>query len=77
MAYKKVESGTEEWNLFRDILRFKEQFNVPEDTEVYWQKLHDAGVELNLKYARTPVTDFAKEMIFAVINELNRRSKKV
>lgn len=72
MAKKKFAKGSEEWMLFQDFWRMCQEYWLVEDTEAYWEELVNQVEEFRRKYPG----EFPKELAYALVHELERRSRK-
>lgn len=57
--------STEVWNFFKQALPVK-------DDDRYWNEILKKGEEITKKYEDTAQATFAKDQVFAIINELER-----
>lgn len=60
--------NAEVWNFFRQALPVK-------DDDRYWNEILKKGEEITKKYEDTAQATFARDQIFAVVNELERVRK--
>ena len=70
MAEQRFVKGTEEYVMFNDFWKLCQSFWVPEDTDEYWQKLHDAAKEFG-KHSR-----FARFLALVYISEMEQKLKE-
>ena len=70
MAEQRFVKGTEEYVLFNDFWKLCQSFWIPEDDDMYWQKLHDAAVEFGNSNGI-----FAMKLALAYISEMERKLK--
>ena len=71
MSAIKLQKGTEEFEMFRDYWKMLEENWDVEDSEVYWNKVIEDTDAFYRKYE----TEFSKELVLALINELERKAK--
>lgn len=60
--------NAEVWNFFRQALPVK-------DDDRYWNEILKKGEEITKKYEDTQQAQFARDQVFAVVNELERIKK--
>lgn len=70
MAEQRFVKGTEEYVLFNDFWKLCQSFWIPEDSDEYWKKLHDAAVEFGNSNGQ-----FAMRLALAYISEMERKFK--
>ena len=71
MGTVKLQKGTEEFEMFRDYWKMLEENWGVEDSEAYWNKVIEDTDAFYRKYE----TEFSKELVLALINELERKAK--
>lgn len=71
MSAIKLQKGTEEFEMFRDYWKILEENWGFEDSEAYWNKVIEDTDAFYRKYE----TEFSKELVLALINELERKAK--
>lgn len=71
MSAIKLQKGTEEFEMFRDYWKMLEGNWGVEDSEAYWNKVIEDTDAFYRKYE----TEFSKELVLALINELERKAK--
>lgn len=71
MGKKNIQSGTEEFELFRDFWNLYKENAIVENSEAYFEKVQHDIDNFYQKY-KTP---FAKELGIAVANEMERKWK--
>lgn len=71
MAKKNIQSGTEEFELFRDFWNLYKENAIVENNDAYFEKVIQDTEKFYQKY-KTP---FAKELGIAVVNEMERKWK--
>lgn len=65
--------GSVDQKIYNDVwLYFKNYYGVKQDDEALWDKLIKEGDELCKKYNNS---QFARELVLTIINELQRASK--
>ena len=64
--------GTVYWDVFTDIWGLFKKHVGGQRSDAYWQNVTDDARALGKKYADTPQYQFAKGLIFAVLDELER-----
>ena len=69
---KRLDKTTIEFQMFADYWKIVQDFYEPEDDESYWSKLIKETNEFYNKYK----TDFAKALIMAFDNEIERKWKE-
>lgn len=75
----KIEKGSDEWYFFRDFYQFREEWHDPEDAHEHPEFLDDvihAAGELVKKYSKTAGAKFYEDMIYAHLDDLDRRAHK-
>lgn len=76
MASKKLEKGSDEWQFFQDFWRFRQQYYEPEDSDEWFDEVINESEKLFSKYKNTGFKEFAKRLITAHIEDLDRRDRK-
>lgn len=71
MAEVKFPKGTEEWQMFTDFWKLCQAFWIPEDTDEYWKRLHDAAKDFGNGHGQ-----FAMKLALAFISEAERKFKE-
>ena len=71
MAEQRFVKGTEEYELFNDFWKLCKSFWIPEDTDEYWKKLHDAA-----KYFGNSHGQFAMKLALVYMSEMERKLKE-
>ena len=61
---KELKKGDLEYEMFNDYWQICKQYNIPEDTDEYWQDLIKAGNDFYKKYN----CKYAREIINAFVN---------
>lgn len=74
MAYKPIPEGTEEFNFFKEYFIFRKTYYIPEDNDKWYEKLIEAGNILFQRYSNTEFKEFAKDLIVAHMEDINRRA---
>lgn len=69
-AEQRFVKGTEEYELFNDFWKLCQSFWIPEDTDEYWKKLHDACVDFGQHGT------FAKTLALAYMIEMEKKIKE-
>ena len=72
MAEKKFPKGSEEWMMFMDFWALCQKYWEPEKSDTWWEKVIDETASFVNKYG----TNFAKRLGLALIDDLERRSRK-
>lgn len=72
MAEKKFPKGSEEWIMFMDFWALCQKHWIPEDNDSYWEQVVEDTESFVNKYG----TNFAKRLGLALIDDLERRSRK-
>ena len=72
MAEQRFVKGTEEYVMFNDFWKLCQSFWIPENTDEYWQKLHDAAKNFGNSHGR-----FAMKLALAYISEMERKLKEL
>lgn len=71
MARKNIQSGTEEFELFRDFWEIYKDNAIAENNRAYMEKVVEDADKFYAKY-KTP---FAKELAVAIVSEMERKYK--
>lgn len=71
MARKNIQSGTEEFELFRDFWNLYKENAIVENNDAYFEKVVQDVENFYQKY-KTP---FAKDLGIAIVNDIERRCK--
>ena len=71
MARKNIQSGTEEFELFRDFWNLCKENAIVENNDAYFEKVVQDVENFYQKY-KTP---FAKDLGIAIVNDIERRCK--
>lgn len=69
-------SGTKELEFFNDFWKLYKAYHDPEGTEEYWDSLIYAASEVILKYKGEDCEQFAKDVIQAMLAQLERVYRK-
>ena len=64
--------GTVYWDVFTDVWQLFKKHIDGQRTDEYWQNVTDDARALGKKYADTPQYQFAKDLIFSILSELER-----
>lgn len=64
--------GTVYWDVFTDIWGLFKKYVDGQKSDEYWQNVTDGARALGKKYADTPQYQFAKDLIFSILSELER-----
>lgn len=75
MASKKLEKGSDEWQFFQDFWKFRQQYYEPEDSDEWFDEVINESGKLFNKYKNTEFKVFAKQLITAHVEDLDRRSR--
>ena len=70
MAQVRFEKQSEEWLMFREYFEIVQRFYLPEESDKYWEELHDALTTFGNEYGR-----FAKKLALAYMNEMESKLK--
>lgn len=73
MASKKLEKGSEEWQFFQDFWRFRQKYYDPEKSDEWFEEVVAESTRLYAKYQNTDFKEFAKALIIAHMNDVDRR----
>ena len=73
MATKKFEKGSEEWQLFNDYYKFRQQFYEADNNEEWFQGMVNAGDELISKYANTSIAKYAQSLVLSHLEDVELR----
>lgn len=71
MAAQRFEKGTEMFFMFQDYWKLIQDFWITEDTDEYWGAFSEAANRFYRKYK----TDYAKELVLVLTDELDRHWK--
>ncbi len=71
MGRKNIQSGSEEFELFRDFWNLYKENAVVEDNDAYFEKVKQDIDKFYQKYK----TSFSRELGVAIANEIERRWK--
>lgn len=74
---KKIEKGSEEWQFWQDFYKFRQQYYEADNEDKWWENTIREANSFCKKYAKTDIAQFAKEMIVAHINDVDRRARMV
>lgn len=72
---KKVEKGSEEWQFFRDFLKYREKYYIAESDDWFGDALLPASEGLIAKYSNSEIAVFVRQMVFTNIEDVERRWK--
>lgn len=64
------------WKIYGDIWNYHKQFADIQESDKYWDAVIDEGSSIYKKYANMPENEFAKQLVFCVIDELQRKFKE-
>lgn len=67
--------GTVYWQIYGNIFDFHKKFADIQESDAYWDSMISEGSSVYKKYENKPEGEFAKQLIFCVIDELDRRWK--
>lgn len=70
---KNIEKGSEEWQFFQDFWRFRQKYYEPEERDEWFEEIVAESTKLYAKYQNTDFKDFAKALIIAHIDDVDRR----
>lgn len=73
MASVKFSKGSEEWQMFMDYWVLCQKFWKSEENDAYWE---DVVLETDLFYKKYH-SEFAKSLALTLVEELERKSKKI
>lgn len=59
--------------IYKDVLSFHRKYSKVGNTEQYWQSIIDDSERIFSKYGKSK---FVKELLLAVISELERKAKE-
>ena len=76
MAEKKLEKGSEEWQLFTDFWKFRQQYYEADNEEDWFEELRNSGEEIIEKYRNTELSKFAQSLVFSHFEDVEMRWKK-
>jgi hypothetical protein len=63
----------EEQHMWTDIWNWRKKYYYPEDDDSWWKEFTETGIVIGEKYA----TKLSHEIIFAIFNDVQSRSKKL
>lgn len=73
---KVIAKGSEEFQLFNDFWKFRQDYHDPEESDAFWEEVTEAGRKLVEKYKGQDCHNFAQELVFSCIADLEKRVKK-
>ena len=76
MASKKFEKGSEEWQFFNDYYKFRQQFYEADNEDAFFEELAKQANKLYEKYKKTEIAEYAKRLIMAHLDDVDRRCRK-
>lgn len=76
MASKKLEKGSAEWQFFQDFWRFRQKYYEPEEPDEWFEEMTNKSSVLYEKYKDTDFSDFAKALIIAHIDDVDKRCSR-
>lgn len=72
---KRIEKGSEEYQFFQDYWKFRQQYYQAEG-DSWWEDTIRAANMLYKKYEKTAIAEYAKTMISAHMEDVDRRARK-
>lgn len=76
MAYKKCEKGSEEWQLFMDFWKFRQEYHDPDNEDEWVVEMMAAGEQIIRKYQGTDIEKFAQSLILSHEEDIDLQFKK-
>lgn len=76
MASKKFEKGSEEWQFFNDYYSFRQKFYEADNEDTFFEELTAQANKLYEKYKKTEIAEYAKRLIMAHLDDVDRRCRK-
>ena len=76
MAEKKLEKGSEEWQFFQDLWKFRQKYYIPDNEEDWIVEMMHAGEEIIEKYKNTDFAKFAQNLVFGHFEDIEMKCKK-
>ncbi len=73
MAEKKLEKGSDEWMFFQDYFRFRQKYYEADNKDEWFEGLIKAADILFKKYKETHFSEYAKKLIIAHMDDVERR----
>lgn len=73
---KRLEKGSDEWLFFQDYYKFRQQYYEADNNEKWFEKLIQSADRLYKKYKNVPFSEYAKQLILAHINDVDRRARE-
>ena len=64
------------WSIFADTWDYFKEFMDVQEADEYWQAVIDKSSELYKKYESKPEGEFAKHLIFSVMDELEQIERR-
>lgn len=65
-----IEKGGTFWNAWADLFQFHKSYANVEQTDQFWEKVHNDAIELERKYKDTKAADFVPKVLVAILLEL-------
>lgn len=71
---KKLIKGSDEWELFQDYWKFRQEYYEAENQE-FFDSMMQAGCELIEKYKNTEIEKYGYDLVMAHMEDVDRRWK--
>ncbi len=65
MASKKIEKGSEEWQVFMDYWQFIQKYYSPDRTDSWWDEVVKTGEKLIEKYKGMEIEERARQLVLS------------
>ncbi len=65
-----MEKGGIFWNAWADLFQFHKSYVNVEQTDQFWEQVHNDAIELERKYKDTKAADFVPKVLVAILLEL-------
>lgn len=76
MAEKKFEKGSEEWEFFQDLWKFRQKYYTPDNDDAWVVEMMRHGETIIEKYKNTNFSNFAQGLIFECFTDIDRKIMK-
>ncbi len=64
------------WQIYGDVFAFHKKYVEVKEDDEYWRQVICEASMLDKKYENLPEKEFAKQLILAVLDELDRLAKE-
>ena len=74
MAEQKFQKGSEEWMMFQEYYQIVQRFYLPEESDKYWEELHESVTTFEKKYS-IPLAKYLAVAMYKAMDEVFNKTK--